>query len=64
MTTRTPSHIIQPGELRRLRKAAGLTQAQLGTLAGYTQQTIGEHEAGRRPIHLNASNAYRYVLET
>ena len=63
MNTRTPAPILQPGELTRLREAAGMTQAQLAALAGYTRQTVGDHERGTVPIRLSASNAYRYVLE-
>ena len=59
-----PAPIIQPGELHRLRKAAGLTQAALGNLAGVSRDHVNAHENGRQPITLQASSAYRYVLET
>lgn len=59
MTNSTP--ILQPGELRRLRKAADLTQQQLGELAGVSWQTVSAHENGKT-MNLQASNAYRWAL--
>lgn len=58
-----PTPIIQPGELAAQRKVAGLTQAELARLTGYTQQTVADHERRARAIPLRASNAYRYVLD-
>ena len=60
MTTPTP--IIQPGVLKRLRIQHDLTQAQLATLAGISRQTVNSHERGDTAINLQASNAYRWAL--
>lgn len=58
----TAAPIIQPGELRRLREAARLTQSQLGAIAGFDAAQVGRHERGADRITLRASNAYRYAL--
>lgn len=54
--------IIQPGELRRQRIAAGLSAADLAELAGVNIATLSRHENGKEPIPLRTSNSYRYAL--
>jgi len=37
-------------DLRRVRQAMGLTQAQLGHILGYATKTIANMETGQNPI--------------
>jgi transcriptional regulator with XRE-family HTH domain len=45
---------MHPGNrIREIRKAAGLTQAELGERTGFGQDSISNYENGRRPLRLN-----------
>ena len=47
-------YLMEPGNrLRALRKAAGLTQGELGERAGFAQETISHYENDRRPMQLD-----------
>lgn len=41
---------MQPDDLKRLRKDAGLTQGELAELTGFSHGFIGEMERGEKPI--------------
>ncbi|MBO9377934.1 helix-turn-helix domain-containing protein [Sphingomonas histidinilytica] len=41
---------MQPDDLKRLRKAAGMTQGELAERLGLSQGFIGEMERGEKPI--------------
>ncbi len=43
-------------EVRRLRRAAGLTQVQLAELVGVGSRLIGELERGKPTIRMDAAN--------
>ena len=54
---------MQPGtRLRALRKAAGLTQGELGEKAGFAQETISHYENDRRPMQLDHMRSLARVL--
>jgi transcriptional regulator with XRE-family HTH domain len=54
---------MQPGNrLRALRKAANLTQGELGELAGFAQETISHYENDRRPMQLDHMRALARAL--
>ena len=54
---------MQPDELRAVRKAAGLSQAELGDAIGLTRVTIGLMERGGAPIEKRTALAVRYVID-
>lgn len=51
-------YVMHPGNrLRHLRKAAGLTQADLAERTGFGQDRISNYENGRRPMRLQEMRA-------
>ena len=48
-------------ELKAMRKAAGLSQAELGEAIGMARETIGAMERGTAPIEKRTELAVRYV---
>lgn len=50
-------------QLRAMRKAAGLSMAELGAKVGLSGPFIGEMERGEKGIELRTELAVRYVLE-
>lgn len=50
-------------EMRALRKAMKLTQAQLGDAIGMNRATVCDMERGRDKIELRTALAVRYVFE-
>jgi transcriptional regulator with XRE-family HTH domain len=54
---------MQGDELRRLRKASGLTQAQFGEAIGVTGQYLGLLERGDRPIEDRVARAAYHAAE-
>lgn len=52
---------MQPDELKTLRKAAGMTQGEMGEAIGMTRETIGLMERGAAPIERRTELAVRYV---
>lgn len=53
--------MMQADELKALRKAAGLSQADLGEAIGMARETIGAMERGAAPIEKRTELAVRYV---
>ena len=51
-----------PAKLRRLREAAGLSQAVLGAAIGVTQGAIGHFESGRKAVPLETLHALAVAL--
>lgn len=49
--------------LRELRKAARLTQKELGEKAGFAQETISHYENDRRPLQLDHMRAIAKALD-
>lgn len=54
---------VTPTELRTLRTAAGLTQAQLAARLGVSRVSIAYWETDKRPITPLAEIAIRCVIE-
>jgi len=52
---------MQPDELKRLRKAMGLTQGDFAARLGLSQGFIGEMERGEKPIERRTVQAALYV---
>lgn len=50
-------------EMRALRKAIRLTQAELGEIIGMNRVTICDMERGRDKIEIRTALAVRYVFE-
>lgn len=49
--------------LKRARREAGFTQAELAALVGCGQQTVSKHESGATtPAHFKTLRAYEEVL--
>lgn len=52
---------MQPEELKALRKATGLSQAQMGEEMGLSRVTIGLMERGEAPIEKRTELAARWI---
>ncbi|MDQ3342190.1 MAG: helix-turn-helix domain-containing protein [Actinomycetota bacterium] len=52
------------GDARRLRVAAGLTQAEVAEVCGVTQGAVSHWEAGTRVPRGTAARRYARLLET
>lgn len=54
---------MQGEELKALRKATGMTQADFGTAMGLSRVSIGLMERGEAPIERRTILAARYLAE-
>ena len=54
---------MQPKEMKALRKAARMSQAELGDAIGMSRITVGLMERGDAPIEKRTELAVRYVVE-
>ena len=54
---------MQPDEMKSMRKAAGMSQAELGEAIGLSRVTVGVMERGEAPIEKRTGLAVRYVVE-
>ncbi|PTQ12975.1 hypothetical protein CLG96_02190 [Sphingomonas oleivorans] len=55
--------MMQADELKALRKALGLTQAELGEALGMTSKYVGMMERGEAAIEIRTALAMRYLAE-
>ena len=53
---------MQPDELKALRKAAGMTQADFADAIGMSRKAVNEMEAGKAPIERRTEIAARVLL--
>lgn len=54
---------MQPDELKALRNAAGLTQAEMANAIGLSRVTVGLMERGGAPIERRTELSIRYLAE-
>lgn len=52
---------MQPDELKAMRKAADMTQGELGEAIGMSRESIGLMERGQAPIERRTELAVRFV---
>jgi transcriptional regulator with XRE-family HTH domain len=61
MTTKSPTDIMTPEEIRALRKRVGLNQTDFGDVVGVSQMTVSDWENGAmRPSEPRAAAMYQW----